>query len=88
MVYKLPHLSRREIEAMLRVSELKQTRVYQEALEEGREQGREQGRTEGELRGKLAAVPLLLKAGVGVEQIAQQLGIDIQAVRQIEQQQP
>ncbi len=36
MVYKFPQLSREEIEAMFSVSELKQTRVYQEAREEGR----------------------------------------------------
>ena len=68
---------------MLGLSELKQTKVYQEALEEGREEGREAGRLEGELRGKLAAVPLLLEAGMSLKQIAQKLGIDIQAVRQV-----
>lgn len=60
---------------MLQLSELKQTKVYQEALEEGCQ--------EGELRGKLAAVPLLLKTGMTVEQIAQELGLDINAVRQV-----
>ena len=39
MVYKFPQLSREEIEEMLGLSELKQTRVYQEALEEGRQEG-------------------------------------------------
>jgi predicted transposase YdaD len=34
----------------------------------------------------LAAVPLLLKAGLTVEQIAEQLDIDIEAVRQAGQQ--
>ena len=68
---------------MLGLSELKQTRVYQQALEEGLEQGLEQGRQEG----NLAAVPLLLEAGMIVEQIAQQLGVDLQAVRQAAQQQ-
>ncbi len=78
IVYKFPLLSRQEVENMLKLSALKQTRVYQEALEEGREEG---------LRaGKLAAVPLLLKAGLTVEQIAEQLDIDIEAVRQVEQQ--
>jgi predicted transposase/invertase (TIGR01784 family) len=80
IVYKLPHLSRQEVENMLKLSALKQTRVYQEALEEGREEGIRQG--------KLAAVPLLLKAGLTVEQIAEQLELDVEAVRQIAQQQP
>ena len=35
VVYKFPQLSRQEIEAMLGLSDLKQTRVYQEALLEG-----------------------------------------------------
>ncbi len=40
MVYKFPQLSREEIEAMFTVSDLKQTKVYREALDEGLEQGR------------------------------------------------
>jgi len=39
MVYKFPQLNRGEIEEMLGLSELKQTRVYQEAREEGRQEG-------------------------------------------------
>ena len=39
MVYKFPGLSREAIERMFSVSELKQTRVYQEALDEGRAEG-------------------------------------------------
>jgi predicted transposase YdaD len=35
MVYKFPNLSREAIEAMFGVSELKKTRVYQEAKAEG-----------------------------------------------------
>lgn len=70
-VYKFPELGRQEIEAMLGLEELKQTKVYQEALEEGR------------LEGKLAAVPLLLQAGIPCEQIAQELDLDINTVRQV-----
>jgi predicted transposase YdaD len=39
IVYKLPQKSREEIEAMLGLSDLKQTKVYQEALAEGRQEG-------------------------------------------------
>ena len=35
LVYKFPKLSRREIEAMFTLDDLKQTRFYQEAFEEG-----------------------------------------------------
>lgn len=33
LVYKLPKINRREIEAMFSLSDLRETRVYQEALE-------------------------------------------------------
>lgn len=39
IVYKFSYLSREEIETMLGLGELKQTKVYQEALAEGREEG-------------------------------------------------
>ena len=35
LIYKFPRLSRAEIESMFGLSELKQTKVYQEALQEG-----------------------------------------------------
>ncbi len=43
MVYKFPELGREAIEAMFSVSELKQTRVYQEARDEGRQEGEQLG---------------------------------------------
>lgn len=70
IVYKFPHLSREEIEQMLGVSELKQTRVYQEA------------KLEGKLEGKLEAVPYMLTLGATVEQIAEALNLDVEQVRQ------
>jgi len=39
IVYKLPQKSRQEIEAMLGLSEIKQTKVYQEAKQEGFSEG-------------------------------------------------
>jgi len=39
LVYKFPQLSREEIERMFGLSELKETKVYQEALQEGRQEG-------------------------------------------------
>lgn len=65
---------------MFGLSELKQTKVYQEALEEGRKVGRQE---------LLAtAVPLLLQSGMTVEQIASQLGVELEAVKQAAGQQP
>jgi predicted transposase YdaD len=46
LVYKFPQLSRKEIEAMFTLDDLKQTRVYQEAKEEGMQQGMQQGMQE------------------------------------------
>lgn len=59
---------------MLGLSELKQTRVYQEAREEGK------------LEAKLEMVPLLLELGLSVEQVAQRLGLDVENVRTIRKQ--
>ncbi|MBD2450570.1 Rpn family recombination-promoting nuclease/putative transposase [Nostoc sp. FACHB-152] len=74
-VYKFSSLSREEVEAMLGIT-LEETRVYQEAKEEGLEQGLEQGR--GEIL--KVAVPLLLKSGMSVEQIAQQFNVAVETV--------
>jgi predicted transposase/invertase (TIGR01784 family) len=71
-------MSREEIEAMFGLSELKQTRVYQEAREEGEQEGR--------FEAKLEAVPKLLALGLTVEQIAQALDLDVAQVKQAEQQ--
>jgi predicted transposase/invertase (TIGR01784 family) len=46
MVYKFPELSWEVIEAMFSISELKQTRVYRDAMDEGRVEGRVEGRME------------------------------------------
>ncbi len=54
---------------MLGLSDLKQTRVYQEA------------KLEGKLEGKLEAVPFMLSLGGTVEQIAEALGLDVSLVR-------
>ncbi|MEH1951388.1 MAG: hypothetical protein V7K77_31210 [Nostoc sp.] len=61
---------------MLRLT-LEQTRVYQEAKAEGREEGRE----EREAEMLKLTVPLLLKTGMSVEEIAQHLNVDIEAVQ-------
>ncbi|AFZ25946.1 hypothetical protein Cylst_3830 [Cylindrospermum stagnale PCC 7417] len=78
LVYKFPQMSRKEIEAMFSLSELKQTRVYQE----GREEGREEGEQEGKQKAKLEAAPRLLALGLTVEQIAQALELEITQVQQ------
>ncbi len=62
LVYKFAHLSREEMEAMFGLSELKQTRVYQEAKEEGKEEGVQIGRQEGRQEGvRLGEAKLLIR---------------------------
>ncbi len=75
-VYKFAHLSREEVEAMLGLK-LEETRIYQEAKSQGRE----------EMKAELLAVtvPILLQTGLTSEQIAQQLKVDLVAVRQAAQ---
>lgn len=77
IIYKFPRASREEIEQMLGLSELKETRVYQEAKLEGK--------IEGKIEGQLEAVPFMLSLGATVEQIAEALGLDIEQVRQVAQ---
>ena len=64
-VYKFPNLSREEIEAMLNLSLIKHTKVYQEAKEEG----------------KLEVVPKLLQRGLSLQEIAEILEVDVETVR-------
>jgi predicted transposase/invertase (TIGR01784 family) len=72
-VYKFTDLSREEVEAMLGRS-LEESRVYHEIKEEGREEI------------LAVTVPLLLKVGMSIEQIAQQTGIDVEVIRRVAQQ--
>jgi len=87
MVYKLPNKGREEIEAMFGLSELKQTKVYQEAKMEGIIEGETKGRMEGEIKGeikaKMEAVPGLLKLGLTVEQIATALKLSVEEIQQV-----
>lgn len=79
IVYKFPQKSREEIEKMFGFSELKQTKVYQEAKQEGKIEGK----AEGTVQGKLEAVPFMLRLGATVEQIAEALGLSVELVKQI-----
>jgi predicted transposase YdaD len=71
LVYKLPRLSREEIQRMLHLPEveLKQTRFYQDVFAEGhaegRTEGRAEGRAEGQQQGEAALVLRLLQRRLG-----------------------
>lgn len=75
IVYKLPQKSRKEIEAMLGLSELKNTKVYQEALAEGKEIAK--------LDAKVEVIPNLIKEGFNSEKIAQILNLPLDIVKKI-----
>ncbi|MBW4477119.1 MAG: Rpn family recombination-promoting nuclease/putative transposase [Tolypothrix brevis GSE-NOS-MK-07-07A] len=83
IVYKFPRMTREEIQAMFSLSELKQTRFYQDAFTEGREEGKLEGKRELTLN----AVRQFLALGLSLEQIAQGLSLSVEEVRQMAQQQ-
>jgi predicted transposase/invertase (TIGR01784 family) len=68
-VYKFPQLNSREIGQMLGLAELKQTRVYQEAQEEKRDEMLEK------------MVPKLIRRGLTVEEIADDLELPIETIQ-------
>jgi predicted transposase/invertase (TIGR01784 family) len=80
MVYKFPELSWEAIEAMFGLSELKQTRVYQQALQEGRQEGRQEGEQAGEAR----IVLRLLTLRIGELSPETQLQVQSLSSRQLE----
>jgi predicted transposase/invertase (TIGR01784 family) len=78
LIYKLPQARREEIEAMFSLSDLKQTRFYQDAKDEGKQEGR----LEGLQQEKLNAIPRMLKLGLSIDIIAQSLELSPETVQQ------
>lgn len=68
-IYKLAHLSRKEIQAMLQIHDIRESRVYQKAMEEGMEKG--------------LAIARLAAEKKSVEEIASNLKLDVELVRQV-----
>ncbi len=60
LVYKFPQMSREEVEAMFKLGDLKQTRVYQEALQEGQKRGKLEGERIGTQRGQVLGLRQVL----------------------------
>jgi predicted transposase/invertase (TIGR01784 family) len=81
LLYKFPTITKEEIEEMFSLSELRNTRYFQDVFQEGKEEGRE----EGVRIGKLQAVPPMLAAGLSIEQIAQALDLSVEEVQQAAQ---
>ncbi|GBF79156.1 hypothetical protein AsFPU1_0548 [Aphanothece sacrum FPU1] len=66
---------------MFSLSDLKNTKVYQEALEEGKQEGEKIGQQ----KAKVEAVPQLLALGLSVEQIASALNLTVEQVKKTAQ---
>lgn len=78
LFYKLSNITRKEIEAMFGLSDLKKTKVYQEGVEEGVEKG--------ERKTNLKAVHGFLALGLTYEQIAEGLKLSLEEVRKLSRQ--
>jgi predicted transposase/invertase (TIGR01784 family) len=90
LVYKLPQISREELERMFGLDDLRQTKVWQEAKEEGLAEGKLEGLAEGKLEGlaegklesKREAIPRLQALGLTTEQIAVALNLTLEQLGQ------
>ncbi len=75
IVHKLPEKSREEIAAMFNLSDLKQTRFYQDTLVYGKQEGKQEA--------KKKAVARMVKLGLSLEKIAESLDLPLSVVQQI-----
>ena len=68
---------------MLQVTDVRETRVYQEALEEGMEKGVEMGREKGREEATVAVAKRLLQLGRPVDEIAEATGLAPAKIRSL-----
>ena len=70
ILYKLPRLTRKEIQAMLQIHDIRESRAYQEAREEGVKEGIEQGIEKGIEQGIEKGIEKGIEQGIekGIEQ--------------------
>jgi predicted transposase/invertase (TIGR01784 family) len=83
IVHQFPNWSRAEIEKMLQVTDVTQTRLYQEALEEGRKEGIEKGIEQGIEQGIETVARRLLEMGKPIAEIAKATGLTSAQVRKL-----
>jgi predicted transposase/invertase (TIGR01784 family) len=87
LFYKFTNMSREEVATMFSLDDIRGTKLYQELYEEAKVEGKAEGKAEGELlgeaKGKLEAIRGLLTLGLGVEQIAQALGVEKSIVERV-----
>jgi predicted transposase/invertase (TIGR01784 family) len=80
IIYKLPRLSREEVQAMLQVHDIRETRVYQEAKEEGLKEGIELERRRN-FQEKLRSISKMAAWKMSADAIADLLGLEVELVR-------
>ena len=71
---------------MFSLSDLRETKVYQEALEEGREEGREEGKEEGKEEKSRQIALKMLSASFPIAEIAQFTDLSPDAIEQLQRQ--
>jgi len=83
IIYKLAQFSREEIQAMLQVKDIRETRVYREAMEEGKVEGKEEGIEEGKKEKATRTIVNLAAKNMPPEEIAAMVEVDIEFVDQV-----
>ncbi len=81
IIYKLPHLTRAEIQAMLKVHDIRETKVYQEAKAEGIEEGIDREHAAERSR-KLRSISKMATKDMAPREIAEILELDMELVWQ------
>ncbi|MDJ1170900.1 hypothetical protein PMG71_15815 [Roseofilum sp. BLCC_M154] len=66
-------------DTLLGLSDIRQTKVYQEAFQEGEQQGEQQGRQEAQLEN----IPRMATYGLSPETIAQLLDLPLETVTEV-----
>ncbi len=86
LVYKLPRLTRQEIQTMLGLTdlELKQTQFYQDVFAEGRQEGRQEGHLEGRRQEGVTLILRLVQRRCGVLTPALRAHVERLSVPQLE----
>lgn len=83
IIYKLSHMSREDVQAMLQIHDIRQSRIWQEAREEGLKEGLKEGIEKGKGEVIAFAIKKMASKKMPAEEIAALLELDIEQVRKI-----
>lgn len=79
---KFPTLTRKELATMLKLEDVRRSRIWQEAAEEGKIEGKVEGKSEGRREAKLELVPKLAALGLNQQRIAEMLDLPVEVIVQ------